>query len=159
MTTPRPLPKKSATDPPRPRRIVLIAATVVIAVGAVIAAVVVIGGDEPATAASLSQVQASCNDWMNSPSADPESGDQWCSDMFSWMGDHSGGSMMRNPGDSMMDNMMWQNSNEMGDACREWVSDQRSETGDTGLQQCDSMLTWMDGHMSTQGGRWMMKGR
>lgn len=159
MTTTRPLPEKFAADPRRPRTLGLIAAAVVLAVGAVMAAVVVIGGDEPADAASLSQVQESCNDWMNSPSADPESGDQWCTDMFAWMGDNSGGSMMGDSGDSMMDNMMWQSSNEMGDACRQWVSDQRSETGEAGLQQCDSMLEWMDGHMSTQDGHWMMQGR
>lgn len=99
---------------------------VVVAIGAVIAAVVVIGGDEPATAAPISQVQASCGDWMDSASADAEPDDRWRTDMFAWMGARSGG--------TMMGSMMWQGSEEMGKACREWVSDERGETGATGLQ-------------------------
>lgn len=162
MKTTEPLPGQVAANPRRSRRVALIAATAVVvavAVGAVIATVVVIGSDDPAEAAPLSQVQTSCKDWMDSPSADAETGDQWCSDMFAWMGEHSEGSMMGNSGGSMMDNMMWQGSGEMGKACHEWVSDQRSETGDMGLQQCDSMLGWMDGHMPSQGGQWMMQDR
>ena len=151
MTTTEPLPEQSRAGSPRHRRLALIAVAVLVAIGAVIAAVVVIGDDEPATAAKLAQVQASCGDWMDSASSEAGADDRWCADMFAWMDERSGG--------SMMGSKMWQGSEEMGKACRDWVSDERGETGATGPQQCDAMLEWMDGHMSSQGGRWMMQDR
>ncbi len=159
MTTTEPLPEQSNAGSHRSRWVALIAVAVaVVAIGAIIATVVVIGGDEPATAAPLSQVKASCTNWMDSAS-DAKPDDQWCTDMFAWMGDHSAGSMMSDSDNSMMGNMMWQGSEQMGEACRAWVSDEQGETGGTGLQQCDAMLEWMDGHMSSKGGHWMMQNR
>ncbi len=151
MTTTDPLPDLSRADPQRPRWLVASAVTLALLAVAVLAAVIVVGDDDPATAAPLSQVQQSCADWMDSGSASTSPDDQWCTDMFAWMDDHSGG--------SMMGSMMWQGSEEMGRACRDWVTDQHGETGPVGMQRCDSMLEWMDGHMTSQGGRWMMRAR
>ena len=112
-------------------------------------AVVVTGADESASAAQLSQVQASCGDWMNSSQSGSHSDDQWCTDMFTWMGDQSGG--------SMMGSTMWQGPEQMDKACRQWVNQDRAETEASGQQRCDDMVEWMDGHMPSRGGNWMMQ--
>ena len=88
---------------------------------------------------------------MNSSQSGGESDDEWCTDVFTWMGDQSGG--------SMMGSMMWQGPEQMGKACREWVNQDRPETGASGQQQCNDMVEWMDGHMSSRGGNWMMQNR
>jgi hypothetical protein len=125
--------------------LVLLASSVVIGVGAAITWVVVAGDDELASAAELSQVQASCGDWLHSLEGDSQADDQWCTDMFAWMSDQSGGSMM------------WQGPERMGETCREWVARDRAETGAAGPQQCNLMVDWMNVHMSSQGGQWMMQ--
>ncbi|CAN5136983.1 hypothetical protein BH09ACT12_BH09ACT12_26080 [soil metagenome] len=159
MTIVEPSPEQSRADSPRPRWAALLAVAVV-AVAAILAAVVVIGGEGPAAAAPLSQVKASCTDWMGSASTGVKPDDQWCNDMFAWMGDSgSGNSMMGDSDNSMMGNMMWQSSDQMGLACREWVSAERGQNGDTGVATCDAMIEWMDGHMSSQDGHWMMQNR
>lgn len=67
--------------------------------------------------------------------------------------------MMSESGDSTMSNMIWRNSDRMGEACREWVSHGRGENEGSGPQQCDAMIEWMDGHMPSQDGQWMMQDR
>ena len=124
---------------------------VVVGVGAAVVGLVVNGDDEPASAGELSHVQASCGDWVNSSQGGGQSDDQWCTDMFTWMGDQSGG--------SMMGSMMWQGPEQMGQACREWVSQDRVETGASGEQRCNDMVEWMDGHMPSRDGSWMMQDR
>ena len=88
---------------------------------------------------------------MNSSQSDGPSDDQWCTDMFEWMSDQSGG--------SMMGSMMWQGPEQMGTSCREWINQNRPETGSSGQQRCNDMVDWMDGHMSSRGGNWMMQDR
>jgi hypothetical protein len=153
MRTTELVPEHLDADPPRPRRVTLaaLALAAVVAVGAVIGTVIVVGDSEPSTAATLSQVQASCVDWMDSTPADTAPDEQWCTDMFAWMDGRSQG--------SMMGSMMWRGSAELGKACREWVSDEGGQGGDRGTQQCDAMVGWMDEHMGTRDERWMMQGR
>lgn len=111
------------------------------------------GGDESAqdTAAQVSQVQDSCRGWMTSAEADGLADDQWCTDMFAWMEGQSGG--------SMMGSMMWRGPEQMGAACRAWVEDSAVGPVLDDQRGCDGMVAWMDGHMSTRGGTWMMRGR
>jgi hypothetical protein len=148
MTT-APVPEQGTAHPNRFRWLAALVLSVVVGVGVAIVAVVVTGADESASAAQLSQVQASCGDWMNSSQRGSHSDDQWCTEMFRWMGDRSGG--------SMMGSTMWQGPEQMGKACREWVNQDRAETGASGQQQCDDMVEWMDGHMPSRGGNWMMQ--
>lgn len=131
----------------------LLVLVVGIGIGATITAVVVARGDDSLSDRStsqLSQVQASCRDWMSSPEEDV-SDDQWCTDMFAWMSDQSGG--------SMMGSQMWQGSEQMNTSCREWVNEDHGDTGQTGQQRCDDMVGWMNSHMSSRGGNWMMDDR
>jgi hypothetical protein len=118
-----------------------------VGVGAAIVGVVVAGDDEPASAAQLAQVRESCGEWMTSSHSE----DQWCTDMFTWMSDRSQG--------SMMGSMMWQGPEEMGTTCREWVAVDHPELSAAGPQRCAEMVAWMDGHMTSHGGRWMMQDR
>jgi len=127
----------------------MLALVVGIGVGAAITGVVATRGDDGHNASStaqLSQVQSSCRDWMSSSKGE-DPGDAWCTDMFSWMGDQSGGSMM------------WQGSEQMGTACRDWVDQDRSGSGQTDQKRCNDMVEWMDQHMSSRGGHWMMQDR
>lgn len=158
MSTPEASSEPADADSRRPRWVAPSAAAVV-ALGAIIAAAIVIGGDEPVTAAPLSQVKASCTEWLGSTSAVAKPDDRWCTEMFAWMANRSGDSMMSEPGDSAMGNMVWHKPERMGRVCREWVSEERGENGSAGEQQCDAMIGWMDGHMASQGGQWMMQNR
>jgi hypothetical protein len=132
----------------------LLAVLLMIGVGAAVTAVILTRDDNPANSSSvaqLSQVQESCGDWMTSSQVDRQSNRQWCTEMFAWMSDQSGG--------PMMSSMMWQGPEQLGSACREWVSQDRAERGESGRQRCNDMVEWMDGHMSTRGGDWTMQGR
>ncbi len=150
MTT-APTPEQATSDPNRFRWLAALVLLALVGVGVAIVGVVVTGDDEPASAAQLSQVQASCSDWMNSSQGSSQSDDQWCMDMFTWMGNQSGG--------SMMGSMMWQGPEQMGKACHEWINQDRPETGASGQQRCDDLVEWMNGHMSSRDGNWMMRDR
>lgn len=152
MTTP-PAPQQATASPYRTRWFTFLVLVVGIGIGAAITGVVVTRGDDRVTVssdASLSQVKSSCSDWMGSS---PQGGtdDQWCSDMFTWMSDQSGG--------SMMGSMMWQGSKQMDTSCRAWVAQDPRESGQTDQQRCSDMVEWMDSHMSGRNGRWMMQDR
>lgn len=135
----------------RDRRLGWLAMLVLVLVAAVVAVFIVTGDDEPAAAAQISQVKASCADWMSSEPGAAESDDQWCTDMFDWMDGQ--GSMMG----SRMGSMMWQGPEELGRTCRSWMSEDRAESGPAAQQQCDDMVAWMDAHMSSDAGHWMMR--
>ena len=147
VTTTAPAPEHGTSRPNRSRWLVLLPLFVVMGFGAAIT-VVVTGDDDPASAAQLSEVKASCGDWMNSSQAEDQADDQWCTDMFAWMSDQSAG--------SMMGSMMWQGAEQMGTTCREWVAQDRADLGASGQQRCADMIEWMNGHMSSRDGRWMM---
>jgi hypothetical protein len=139
--------------PSRSRRPLLLVLLVGIAICAAVTGVVVTRADDQPSASStaqLSQVQEACRDWLDSAHGSL-SDDQWCADMFAWMSDQSG--------DSMMGSMMWQGPQQMGTSCRKWVDQSRGDTGSTGQQGCHDMIAWMNGHMSSRGGNWMMQGR
>ncbi|MCW2819300.1 MAG: hypothetical protein JWR42_2087 [Marmoricola sp.] len=53
---------------------------------------------------------------------------------------------------------MWQGPEQLGKNCRLWVSHTRVDTRASDEQLCSDMVTWMDGHMSSRGGRWMSHG-
>jgi hypothetical protein len=151
MTTAVPASDRGSARPRRPRWLVLLAVLVVVALGSAVTAVVATRDDKPANASSaaqLSQVQASCADWMAASQARGPFDDRWCTDMFAWMSDQSGG--------SMMGSMMWQGSERLGTACRAWVSQDRAESGAVGQERCQDMVEWMEGHMSSRGDQWMM---
>jgi hypothetical protein len=134
------------------RWLALLVLVVIVGVGAAIT-VVATRDDDPASgssAAQLSQIQASCRDWTNS-SQSGLSNDQWCTNMFAWMSDQSGG--------SMMGSLMWQGPEQMGTACREWIHQNPADPQSSGKQRCDDMVDWMDGQMSSSGGNWMMQDR
>lgn len=150
MTT-APARHPGTAHPHRSRWLTALVLFVVVGVGAAIVGMVVTGDDEPAAAAQLSRVQASCGDWLEASTNGSPADDQWCTDMFTWMGDQSGG--------SMMSSMMWQGPQQMGTACREWVDQDRAGAGVSGQQRCNDMVEWMDGHMASQGGSWMMQDR
>jgi hypothetical protein len=150
MTTVAPAPEQGQAHPSRTRWVALLALSLAVGIGAAITVVVVTGDDE-ATAAPLSQVQASCGDWMSSAQSDGLSDDQWCTDMFAWMSDQSGG--------SMMGSMMWQGPEQMRKTCRDWAAEERADSDAAGPQRCDALVEWMNGHMSSQGGNWMMQDR
>ena len=153
MTTTAPAPRRDTVDPSRPRWLVGLAVAVVFAVAAAITAVFVARDDDSADArlaVQLSQVQAACRDWMTSPQTDGQSDDQWCTDMFAWMSDQSGG--------TMMGSMMWQGPQQLSQACREWVTQDRADFRASGTQHCEDMVAWMNGHMSSRDGNWMMRG-
>jgi hypothetical protein len=120
----------------------------VLGIGAAITWVIGTGNDEAASAAPFSQVQASCGDWIKSSQGDNQSDDQWCTDMFAWMSDQSGG--------SMMDSLLWQGADQMSEACRAWVGQDRGEMGASGPQRRNDMIEWMDGHMTSRDGSWLM---
>jgi hypothetical protein len=144
-----PPPEQAAVRPNRARWLAPLVLLVVIAAGAAIAGVVVTRSDDTpsgSSAAQLSQVQASCRDWTDSAQGGlPD--DQWCTDMFAWMSDQSGGSMM------------WQGPEHMGSACRAWINQDPTDTESSGHQRCNAMVAWMDGDMSSRGGNWMMQDR
>jgi hypothetical protein len=130
------------------------AVSVMLGVGAAMFAVFVNRDDNSANASSpapLSQVQASCGDWMTSSRADGQSDDQWCTDMFAWMGDQSGGSMMHSS--------MWQSPARMGDSCRDWVDREGAGRTSSNRARCIDMVEWMDAHLSSRRGTWMMQDR
>lgn len=154
MTMTAPAPDRDTARTNRPRWLILLAVSVALGIAAAICAVIVTRDDAPAgvsSAAQLSQVQASCGDWMVSSEADSQADGQWCTDMFAWMSDQSGG--------SMMGSMMWQGPEQLGKACQEWVSRDRADSGASGQRRCSDMVEWMGGHMSSRGGNWMMSGR
>jgi hypothetical protein len=147
-------PEQAEVRAKRSRWLALLVLLVGIGVTAAVTRVVVTRDDDSASESSaspVSQVQASCRDWMVS-SQGGVADQQWCADMFTWMNDQSDG--------SMTGSMMWQGPEQMGTACRKWVNDDRSpETGSSGKQRCADMVEWMSGHMSSSGGSWMMQNR
>jgi hypothetical protein len=154
MTTTAPATERGTARRNLSRWLMLLAVLLVIGVVAAVSAVIVTRDGNPAkasSAAQLSQVQKSCGDWLTSSHADRQSKDEWCTDMFAWMNDQSEG--------SMMSSMMWQGPDQLGRACREWVGQGRADSGKSGQQRCGDMVEWMDGHMSTRGGEWMMQDR
>jgi hypothetical protein len=150
MTIAAPAPEQDSARPSKVRWLAPLAMFLVVGTGAAITLAVVSGDDQPASAASFAQVEGACGDWMSSAESGSASDDQWCTDMFAWMSDRSGG--------SMMGSMMWQGSERMEKTCREWVSQDRGETGAADAQRCHDMVQWMDRHMSSQDGTWMMRG-
>ena len=143
-------PDQTKPAPQRSRWLALLVLVVGIGIGAAITAVVVTRGDDSAqdsSTAPLSQVQASCSDWMSSdPGNEPD--EAWCTDMFAWMSDQSG--------NSMMGSTMWQSPERMRTSCQTWVDQDRGDAGGPDQQRCDDMVDWMDQHMSGRGGDWMM---
>lgn len=134
----------------RTRGLVVVALILGLGLGATVTGIVANRSDDssatPASAAQLSDIQASCEGWMGSQDA-TSSDPSWCTEMFVWMGETSGS--------SMMGAMMWQDPARMTTACRNWV-DQRRESDAESLARCSDMVQWMDDHMSRDGGRWMM---
>lgn len=125
-----------------------------IGIGAAATAMVVTEDDDSPdgiSAARLTQVQASCEDWMRSSDDAPRSDDPWCTDMFAWMSNQSGG--------STMGSMMWQGPAQISGACRDWADQSRAGTSASDLERCHDMVEWMDDHMSSRGGTWMMPQR
>ncbi|CAN5289545.1 hypothetical protein BH09ACT10_BH09ACT10_28580 [soil metagenome] len=139
----------------RSRVVALIALLVGIAIGS--AAVLLFesgqGSDEsaPSSDARFSDVSRSCDAWTNSSPATAVRDSQWCSDMFAWMSNQSTG--------SMMGNMMWQGSEQLGTSCRTWVGQDHPDSRASDLLRCDEMVDWMDDHMLSRGGHWMMNDR
>lgn len=128
---------------------IALAVAIVLAVGIGVALVVATGDDDAgavSTRARLTAVESSCTDWMGS-SGGTGPDDQWCTDMFTWMSERTDG--------SMMGSMMWQDRDELGRACRTWVGEDRPDT--EAPARCDDMVEWMDGHMSSRDGSWMMR--
>jgi hypothetical protein len=145
--------ERATVSPHRIRWFALLVLLVGIGIGAAITGVILTRADDQpgaGSAAPLSQVQASCRGWMSSAHSGLAD-DQWCTDMFAWMGDQSGG--------SMMGSMMWQGPQQMGASCREWVDQDRGDTGSAGQQRCHDMIDWMDAHMPNRGGNWMRQDR
>jgi hypothetical protein len=119
----------------------------------VTAAVTTGDGEQPRASSVVTSaaVQASCRDWVASSHGDDLPDDQWCTDMFAWMGDRSGGSMMHST--------MWRSPARMGGACRDWVDRAGAGRAAGRRARCTDMVEWMDAHLSDQGGTWMMRSR
>jgi hypothetical protein len=47
----------------------------------------------------------------------------------------------------------------MGNSCRDWVNQEGAESGASRRARCTDMVDWMDAHMSSRGGNWMMQDR
>lgn len=123
-------------------------------IGAAGAAAVLERDDDPSSgnsAAQFSEVQASCRDWLRTSSGGIGPDKEWCTNMFAWMADQSGG--------AMMGSMMSRGPEEIGRWCRAWVKQSGANDGASGEQQCDAMVDWMKDHMSGRGGNWMMDNR
>lgn len=141
--------EQTATRTPGVRGIALIVLLVGMVVGAVITAVTLAGDSPPSTSpsAQLARVESSCRDW--NASQDGPDDERWCTDMFTWMEDRSGG--------SMMGSMMWRSPERMDRYCREWVDQGRADARLSGHQHCGLMVDWMNQHMPNRGGSWMMR--
>ena len=144
-----PAPEQATPHPHRVRWLAALVLLVLVGVGLTIAGVV--HGDDEQASAKLSQVQASCTDWMETLHSGSQSDETWCTDMFRWMGNQSDG--------SMVGSMMWQGPDQIGSACHEWIDQDRPGTEASRQQRCDDMVEWMNGHLSSRGGSWMMQDR